>query len=129
MTSLFGPIFRCGVETLVSNREARTASNEKLDSIPVAIHRGPVQCRTTEDTFRSSQGAVVQQVHNCFRVTVPRSRIHRIRYDVTSYVSRIDGPMIVRRIWSATSPMSGEIGTRRNNRLNVFELPECGGND
>jgi hypothetical protein len=125
LTSFLGPIFGSAIETLVSDRGACAASNEKLDSITVAVDRGPVHCRAAEDTFRVNHRAVVQQILNCLCVTVASSRVHRIRDDVSTDVSRIDGPMIARRIRSAASAMSGEIGARRNDRLNFFKLPEA----
>src|SRR5688500_4415049 len=110
MASFFGLIFRRGIEALVSNREVRAVSNEKFDSIPVAVERGPLHCRAAEDTFRINRRAVVQQILNCLCVTVASSRVHRIRQDVSTDMSRIDGPMFGWRIRSATSAMSGEIG-------------------
>jgi hypothetical protein len=59
--------------------------------------------------LQSEVRAARQQVLDYRGVTIPGGRIQGVGRDVTQNVRRISGPMVVRRVWSASPAMKGEI--------------------
>jgi hypothetical protein len=59
---LLRPVFGCTVEAHVSDREARTACDEEVHGIPVAVDGCPVYAGTTEDALGIDRCTPIQQV-------------------------------------------------------------------